>query len=100
MRVSNGIACLQLFKSDSCIEMQLPAWIHSGKEVLYVFMDGERMMEVYEMDGGTAKFKGIQPCDCDLSKYSKLEGPWLKEMEKLRRRRIQGIGNLGQPRLF
>lgn len=78
--------------------MKLPAWIRSGSEVWYVYMDGERMMEVYEMDGDRSVYKGTQVCSHDLSNMEPLKGPWLAEMEK--RRRLRGIGKLGQPKLF
>ena len=79
----------------------LPVWVYSGKQVLYIYMDGnERMMEVYDMEGDASIFKGVQPCDMDIRGMQELSGPWREEMNKRRRYRIQGIKKLGQPSLF
>lgn len=76
--------------------MQLPAWIHSGSEVWYVYMEGDRrMMEVYDV--GADKFELVRTGVCRhmLDGYQKLPkvlSQWLD-----RKRRVNG---LGQPFLF
>lgn len=78
-----------------------PVWLRSGKDVIYVYMDGdEKKMETYEMNGDRSVYRGTQICDHDLSNTEPLEGPWLAEMKKRRMRRLQGFGKLGQPKLF
>lgn len=96
MRVSNGIACLQLFKSDSCIEMQLPAWIHSGKEVWYVYMEGDqRMMEVYNVDADRFELVRTGVCSHMLGDYRKLPKVLSQWLDKKR-----VVNGLGQPKLY
>jgi len=68
--------------------MRLPAWIHLGNEVWYVYRDGGLMMEVYGMDKGDAYYVGTQPCNYDLSKMQRLESPWREVMETRRRNRL------------
>lgn len=76
--------------------MQLPAWIHSGSEVWYVYMEGDRrMMEVYDV--GADKFELVRTGVCrhmldDYQKLPKVLSQWLD-----RKRRVNG---LGQPFLF
>lgn len=75
--------------------MQLPAWIHSGKEVWYVYMDGERMMEVYNVSADKFEFVRAGVCTHSLSGYQKLPkvlSQWLDG-----KRRVNG---LGQPKIF
>ena len=75
--------------------MQLPAWIHSGSEVWYVYMDGERMMEVYDVGADKFEFVRKGVCSHSLSGYQKLPkvlSQWLD-----RKRRVNG---LGQPKIF
>ena len=96
MRVSNGIACLQLFKRDSCIEMQLPAWIHSGKEVWYVYMEGDqRMMEVYNVDADRFELVRTGVCSHMLGDYQKLPKVLSQWLDKKR-----VVNGLGQPKLY
>ena len=76
--------------------MQLPAWIHSGSEVWYVYMeDDKQMMEVYNVDAD--KFELVRRGVCshmldDYQKLPKVLSQWLDG-----KRRVNG---LGQPRLF
>ena len=76
--------------------MQLPAWIHSGSEVWYVYMEGDRrMMEVYDVDAGKFEFVRSGVCGHMLDSYQKLPevlSQWLDS-----KRRVNG---LGQPKLF
>lgn len=69
--------------------MRLPAWIHFGNEVWYVYRDGGLMMEVYEIDEGEAFYMCTQPCNHDLSKMQRLGSPWKERMENMRKIRIQ-----------
>ena len=55
--------------------MRLPAWIHLGNEVWYVYRDGGLMMEVYGVDNGKAYYMGTQPCNHDLSGMHRLGSP-------------------------
>ena len=76
--------------------MQLPAWIHSGKEVWYIYMEGDqRMMEVYNVGADEFELVRAGVCTHSLSGYQKLPkvlSQWLD-----RKRRVNG---LGQPKLF
>ena len=80
--------------------MQLPAWVYFGSDVLYVYDDGDVMMEVYTMNGGESYYQGTKPCKHDLSKMRRLESPWREVMERRRRIRLQGTRDSGQPALF
>lgn len=81
--------------------MQLPAWVYSGSDVLYVYKDGgDLMMEVYRMDGNVSQYQGTQYCSHDVRSMQTLESPWKDVMEKRRRSRLQGIRDSGQPKLF
>ena len=80
--------------------MQLPAWVYSGSDVLYVYDDGGLMMEVYEVENGESSYEGTKVCKHDLSKMRRLESPWREVMERRRRIRLQGTRDSGQPALF
>lgn len=69
--------------------MRLPAWIHLGNEVWYVYRDGGLMMEVYGVDNGKAYYMGTQPCNHDLSGMHRLGSPWKERMDNIRKIRIQ-----------
>ena len=64
--------------------MQLPTWVHSGSEVLYVYRDGGIMMEVYRMCGDKAMYRGTHHCSHDVSKMQRLKHPWRERMEKIK----------------
>ena len=53
--------------------MQLPAWIHSGSDVWYVYMEGDqRMMEVYNVDADKFELVRRGVCKHNLDQYRKL----------------------------
>ena len=53
--------------------MQLPAWVHSGNEVWYVYIEGDqRMMEVYSVDADKFELVRTGVCNHVLENYRKL----------------------------
>ena len=53
--------------------MHLPAWIHSGSEVWYLYMEGDqRMMEVYDLDSDKFELVRTGVCNHKLDDYKKL----------------------------
>ena len=76
--------------------MQLPAWIHSGREVWYIYMEGEqRMMEVYNVDADNFELVRTGVCSHKLDQYRKLPKVLSQWLDKKRR-----VNGLGQPKLF
>ena len=77
--------------------MQLPVWM-IGKyyDVIYVYKDefSHLMMEVYNMDGNTPVFMGVQPCSYDLNTLEELPSPKKEMMERKRNRRVQSVRNV------
>lgn len=76
--------------------MQLPAWIHSGSEVWYVYMEGDqRMMEVYNVDADRFELVRTGVCSHTLDGYQKLPKVLSQWLDKKR-----GVNGLGQPKLY
>lgn len=64
--------------------MQLPAWVHSGNEVCYVYEEkGQRKMEVYSVSPDT--FERLRTCDYNLERthpLPKFISQWLDRKRK------------------
>ena len=58
--------------------MQLPAWVHSGSEVCYVYEeDGRREMEVYSVSPDT--FERLRVVKYNLKRYWSTQSAWRKK---------------------
>lgn len=57
-------------------------------DVIYVYKDeyNQMMMEVYNMNGDTPQFFGVQPCSYDLSMFEPLPSPSKDKLERFRNR--------------